>query len=65
MNPQRETLTIKEVAAELGVSVETIRTRVRDGELVARPKPIGAKRVFRLEFDRATIEAYKAAANSQ
>ena len=50
------TMTTKEVCDTLGISLSTLRRRVRTGELKPVPKAPGQKRAYRLQFLRADIE---------
>lgn len=49
-------MTTQEVCEALGISLSTLRRRVRTGELRPAPKAPGQKRAYRLRFLRADIE---------
>jgi excisionase family DNA binding protein len=49
-------MSTKEVCEVLGISLSTLRRRVRSGELKPLPKAPGQKRAHRLLFVRADIE---------
>lgn len=49
-------MTTQEVCDALGISLSTLRRRVRSGELKPVPKAPGQKRAYRLNFLRANIE---------
>lgn len=50
-------MTTQEVCNALGISLSTLRRRVRSGELKPTAKAPGQKRAYRLNFLRADIEA--------
>ena len=56
-------MTSAEVCEALGISLRTLRRRVRDGELKPLPKAPGLKRAAALEFRKEDIEAIRNAAN--
>ncbi len=56
-------MTTQEVCAVLGISLSTLRRRVKAGELRPAPKSPGQKRAYRLQFLRADIERLLNAAN--
>ena len=60
---QREenTMTAKQVCEYLGISMATLNRRVALKELAPLPKPAVLIKHHERRFDRATIEAYKAA----
>lgn len=49
-------MTAKEVCKALGISLSTLRRRIKTGELVPTPKKPGQKRAYRLEFRRVDVE---------
>jgi excisionase family DNA binding protein len=53
---EQETMTTQEVCGALGISLSTLRRRIRSGELQPVPKAPGQKRAYRLNFLRANIE---------
>lgn len=59
------TMTTQEVCATLGISLSTLRRRVRTGELKPIPKAPGQKRAYRLQFLRADIERLLIAAEDK
>ncbi|WP_425430785.1 helix-turn-helix domain-containing protein [Candidatus Chloroploca asiatica] len=50
-------MTAKEVCDALGISLSTLRRRIKAGELRPMPKAPGQKRAHRLQFLRTDIES--------
>ena len=69
MDMEPKTLTTQEVCDVLGVSLSTLRRRIKSGELKPMPKAPGQKRPYRLNFLRADVEAlvqkFESEANSR
>jgi len=59
---KHNTMTTQEVCKVLGISLSTLRRRVKAGELKPVPKTPGQKRAYRLEFLQADIEGLLKAA---
>lgn len=55
-------MTTQEVCDALGISLSTLRRRVKSGELKPIPKAPGQKRAYRLHFLHADIECLLKAA---
>lgn len=53
---KHSTMTTKEVCDTLGISLSTLRRRIKTGELKPVPKAPGQKRAYRLQFLRTDIE---------
>lgn len=53
---KRKMMTTQEACDALGISLSTLRRRVRAGELKPIPKALGQKRAYRLELLYADIE---------
>lgn len=49
-------MTTRETCAALGISLSTLRRRVKSGEIKPVPKAPGQKRAYRLNFLRDDIE---------
>ena len=52
----QKTMTTHEVCSTLGISLSTLRRRVKSGELKPIPKTPGQKRAYRLNFLHDDIE---------
>ncbi len=57
-------MTTQEVCGALGISLSTLRRRVKAGELKPVPKAPGQKRAYRLQFLRSDIERLVTATES-
>ena len=55
-NKNQDIMTSAEVCAALGISQPTLSRRVKDGDIIPLPKPVGLKRHYRLRFQRSEIE---------
>ena len=53
---EQKTMTTQEACDVLGISLSTLRRRVKSGELKPVPKAPGQKRAYRLNFLRDDIE---------
>lgn len=53
---EQRTMTTQEVCKALGISLSTLRRRVKSGELKPIPKTPGQKRAYRLNFLYEDIE---------
>jgi excisionase family DNA binding protein len=53
---KQKTMTTREVCDALGISLSTLRRRIKSGELKPIPKAPGQKRAYRLNFFYADIE---------
>jgi len=62
---KHNTMTTQEVCKVLGISLSTLRRRIKAGELKPVPKTPGQKRAYRLEFLQADIEGLLKAAKSE
>jgi len=58
MEQKQKTMTTQEVCDALGISVSTLRRRVKSGELKPIPKAPGQKRAYRLNFLHDDIEYF-------
>lgn len=59
MGEGEETMTVKEVLAELGISRSTLYERMKDGTLTPLPKPPALRRQRVLLFRREDVERLK------
>ena len=50
------TMTAREVCDALGISLSTLRRRIKTGELKPMPKAPGQKRAYRLKFLRVDVD---------
>jgi len=53
---EQKTMITQEICDALGISLSTLRRRVRSGELQPAPQAPGQKRAYRLNFLRANTE---------
>lgn len=61
---KHKTMSTQEVCKALGISLSTLRRRVKAGELKPIPKTPGQKRVHRLAFLQSDIESLLVATKS-